>query len=405
MTVINSALPAGKNLSPSTLTKFLWWLATAEKELLKDSLADSNRYRIIGMTVMSTWLFATASWSFFFSTFLSSYTAAIGLGCFMGWIILTIDRALIKGITSTNKRKLAPLVLRALLAITIGSFMAQPALLFMFDKEIKLQTSLDNEKKKLLKQTELDSLFANQQRELTAHKNQLSTELNKYYAAVIQSRNNFLAETDGSGGSGKIGIKDIALAKKNEYLQIKQEYESASKFLTPAMDSINHSLRMIEHTKKQEADNFIQYLNNGFLTRIESLNNLLQKNRALQYRYYLLLFILILIELCPVLAKTFLPTLVYDEKLHLREKMEIKIAQQNIAHTTQLSTIYNTLSFESNQNAIQQFFSISNGIKTDKINSLCKDWSSDPTQTWDSTWIQVKNEIISCQESGVKDNT
>ena len=82
----------------------------------------------------------------------------------MGFIIITIDRALIKGITNAdsyrhNKQKLAPLLFRAILAITICTFMAQPAVLYMFDKEIKLQTSLDNEKKKMLKQQELVTLY------------------------------------------------------------------------------------------------------------------------------------------------------------------------------------------------------------------------------------------------------
>ena len=70
----------------------------------------------------------------------------------MGFIILTIDRALIKGITKFNKNKFTPLLFRGLLALTIGVFMAQPAILYMFNKEIKLQTSLDNEKKKMQKQ-------------------------------------------------------------------------------------------------------------------------------------------------------------------------------------------------------------------------------------------------------------
>ncbi len=63
----------------------------------------------------------------------------------MGFIILTIDRALIKGMNKFNKNKITPLLLRSILAITLGTFMAQPAILFMFDKEIRLQASLDNE--------------------------------------------------------------------------------------------------------------------------------------------------------------------------------------------------------------------------------------------------------------------
>ncbi len=66
----------------------------------------------------------------------------------MGGIILSIDRALIKGISRNNKKKAIPLLFRTLLALTIGLFMAQPALLYLFDKEIKVQVSIDNEQRK-----------------------------------------------------------------------------------------------------------------------------------------------------------------------------------------------------------------------------------------------------------------
>ena len=109
----------------------------------------------------------------------------------MGFIILTIDRALIKGIIKFNKRKFAPLLFRGLLALTIGTFMAQPAVLYMFDKEIKLQTSLDNEKKKQLKRQELDILFKNQKDELTQQKDGIKKELTDKYGAVANARANF----------------------------------------------------------------------------------------------------------------------------------------------------------------------------------------------------------------------
>ncbi|MEO6253620.1 MAG: DUF4407 domain-containing protein, partial [Ferruginibacter sp.] len=147
----NIAVSQRESYNPTQFTEFLWWLSTAEKEILVDSVVDRNRYRIIGMTVLATWAFASFTWTYFFSTIVDSVLLAIALGLFMGFIMLTIDRALIKGITKFNKQKLAPLLFRGLLALTIGTFMAQPAVLYMFDKEIKLQTSLDNEKKKILK--------------------------------------------------------------------------------------------------------------------------------------------------------------------------------------------------------------------------------------------------------------
>ena len=57
----------GDSYAPGRFTKFLWWLSTAEEELLKDAVIDRNRYAITGMTVLGTWLFATLAWTYFFS--------------------------------------------------------------------------------------------------------------------------------------------------------------------------------------------------------------------------------------------------------------------------------------------------------------------------------------------------
>src|SRR6476660_10449096 len=101
----NYAFSQRESYAPSQFTEFLWWLSTAEKEILVDSVIDRNRYRIIGMTVLATWAFATFTWTYFFSTIVDSILLAAGLGLFMGFIILTIDRALLKGITEFNKKK------------------------------------------------------------------------------------------------------------------------------------------------------------------------------------------------------------------------------------------------------------------------------------------------------------
>ncbi|HEX2682995.1 MAG TPA: DUF4407 domain-containing protein, partial [Ferruginibacter sp.] len=326
----NIALSQRETYTPTPFTTFLWWLSTAEKEILIDSVVDRNRYRIIGMTVLATWGFASFTWTYFFSTIVESVLLAIALGLFMGFIILTIDRALIKGITKFNKQKLAPLLFRGLLALTIGTFMAQPAVLYMFDKEIKLQISLDNEQKKIKKQQELITLYKTPKEVLVKQGAELRSELDKKYADVNKARENFLAETDGSGGSGKVGIKDIAIAKRNEYQKLDNEYQALLKQMQPRLDSNDVALKEIDNKIKAGEANFVGYLNDGFLTRVEALSNLLKNSPALQFRYYLIVFILMLIELMPVIAKTMLPSGSYDEKVKLREELEIEIARSNI---------------------------------------------------------------------------
>ncbi|MEO6328105.1 MAG: DUF4407 domain-containing protein, partial [Ginsengibacter sp.] len=313
--------------------------------------------------------------------------------------ILTIDRALIKGITRFNKNKFTPLLFRGLLALTIGIFMAQPALLFMFDKEIKMQTSLDNEKRKMHKRDELDALYKTRKDELTNQKIQLQSALDKKYEDVLKARENYIAEADGSGGTGKIGIKDIALAKKNEYEKLDAEYNSLSEVYQQKINYVDTELKGIQEDIKKEQGVFTGYFNDGFLTRIEALNNLIKSNGALQFRYYLLVVILLLIELMPVIAKTLLPSGVYDEKVRLREEMETEIARSNISKEQQLKELYNSMAKTNDEEAITAFFSITKEDKNEKIKAFSKKWRDENHETFDGLWTKMKREILSKQEN------
>ena len=395
----NIALSQRESYEPSQFSLFLWWLSTAEKEILTDAVIDRNRYLIIGMSVMATWLFASFTWTYFFYTIVTSLLAAVFLGLFMGFIILTIDRALIKGITKFNKRKFTPLLFRGLLALTIGTFMAQPAVLYMFDKEIKLQTSLDNENKKMVKRQELDTLYKTQKEAFLRNKEAAKTDMNVKYEAVNAARNNFLSEIDGSGGTGKVGIKDIAIAKRNEYQKLDTEFQALLKTEQPKIDSAEKGLRDIETKIKTEEANFTNYLNNGFLTRVEALNNLIKDNPALQFRYYLIVFILMLIELMPVIAKTILPSGSYDEKVRLREEMEMVIANSNIKKEQELKEWYNKAAFENDKEAITAFFALTKDDKTQKMKEMSQKWKEDNLQTFDIFWEKIKKEILTKQEN------
>ena len=399
MSETNISISQRENYVPSWFSKFLWWLSTAEKEIIVDCAIDRNRFRIIGMTVLATWAFATLAWTYFFSTIIGNAFLFVALGLFMGFIILTIDRALIKGMTKFNKNKLAPFLFRGLLALTIGTFMAQPALLFMFNKEIKLQTSMDNEKKKMQKQNELDVLYKNRKEELIGQITQLKNELHKKYEDVGNARENYISESDGTGGTGKIGIKEIALAKKKEYEKLDSEYQDLFNTGEKKINELDKELQSIQEMVEKEEQQFATYFNDGFLTRIEALNNLIKNTAALQFRYYLLVIILLLIELMPVIAKTLLPSGTYDEKVKLKEEMEIEIARSNISKEQELKELYNTLAKSSDEEAIKTFFTITKDDKSEKIKAFSKKWLAENHQTFDGLWTKMKKEILSKQEN------
>lgn len=398
MSVQTAPMYAQDAYVPTQTDELLWWLATAEKELIKDCVVDSNRYRIIGMTVLATWIFASLAWTYFFSTVIDNVFLYVGSGLFMGFVILTIDRALIKGINQYNKRKFMPLIFRGALALTIGTFMAQPAILYMFDKEIKMQVSLDNEKRKLTKRNELDVLYKNRKDELLKEKMSLQKSLDVKYADVNTARDKFIAETDGSGGSGKVGIKDIALAKRNEYQKLDEEYKALQSTAQPRITAIDEELNGMEATiKKQEAD-FLQYLNTGFLTRIEAMNNLLKENGALQFRYYLILIILMLIELMPVIAKTLLPNGVYDEKVRQRELLEKTLVQESMDYEKDMKRLYNKLSMQHDTETMEEFFRMNKEEQKNKFNHLGKDWKRND-ENMQGFWARVKEQMISRPEN------
>lgn len=313
-----------ENYTPNNREKMLWWLSTAETELVKNAVVDRNRHAIIGMLMLGTWCFATLAWTYFFSTVIPELWKAALLGIFMGGIILSIDRALIKGIGIITRKIWVTLAFRGILAITIGLFMAQPALLFLFQKEVKLQASLDNEERINIKQQAIEKRLKAEKERLNKEKQAISASLNILYREMVATQNAFIQETDGTGGSGKLGLKTIALAKKERADKAEKRYQEALANLSPLQQQIDSSLQRIEQNTQMELARFEGLLNNGFITQIEALNHLIKNNDAVAYRYYLLVTLLLLIELMPVIAKLLLPTGTYQ--VHAKKKEEQEIA-------------------------------------------------------------------------------
>jgi hypothetical protein len=384
---------------PSRWTRFLWWLSTAEEELLQDCVVDRNRYAIVGMTVLGTWSFATLAWTYFFSTVVANVWIAVLLGIFMGGMILTIDRALIKGISKSNKKRWVPLAFRGMLALVIGLFMAQPALLYLFNKEIHVQISLDNEQRKKDKRQKQDSVFYAERTILEQQKNKIQGELNARYAEVAAARDAFTAETDGTGGSKKIGLKDIAQAKQKTYEKLDADYQQKETGTGPQLQRIDGSIAAIDAAIQKEQASFETLLNDGFITRIEALNHLVQQSTSVAFRYYLLVAILLLIELMPVISKTLLPEGSYDEKALLRENIEKELNRSNHRRELALKELYNETAFEQDTVFIKDFFAQTEQERKEKMMADLKTWKEEKTKSFDGLWDDMKRDMLTKQEN------
>jgi len=131
----------------------------------------------------------------------------------------------------------------------------------------------------------------------------------------------------------------------------------------------------------------------------KTMSHLLKNNNALQFRYYLIVFILMLIELMPVIAKTLLPSGSYDEKVQLRELMEIDMARSNIRKEQELKELYNQLALNHDKEAITAFFNLTKEDRLEKMSAFSKKWKDDQHQSFDGLWEKMKKEIFTKQEN------
>ena len=101
-----------------------------------------------------------------------------------------------------------------------------------------------------------------------------------------------------------------------------------------------------------------------------------------------------LIELMPVIAKTILPSGSYDEKVKLREEMEIEIANSNIRKEQKLKELYNQMAFEQDSGFMQQFFADAKEERNKKMRDKLQRWKKNEDQSFDSVWTDLKKNFL-----------
>jgi hypothetical protein len=158
------------------------------------------------------------------------------------------------------------------------------------------------------------------------------------------------------------------------------------------------ALTAIDQQIIQEQQAFNQLLNNGFLTQIEGLNNLLKTSTALQTRYWLLLILLLLIELMPVIAKSILPIGTYDKKVKSREEIEATILQANQQHEIDLKLHYNQLAFSADKELLETFFTETQKKRIDLLKTERDDWKDTDEKSFNSFWKNMKKNLLTKQE-------
>ena len=147
----------------SCFTRFLWFVAGADIEMLSLCPLDYKKYEAIGMTILMTSLVGFAAGSSAAWSFTEDALWTLVFGMFWSLLIFSINRSLVVTLKKDPYKKsyyVLPLVFRGFLAILVAGIMSIPLELLVFNGFI--QNDIENYKSDLLKQQHQDSFDAQQ---------------------------------------------------------------------------------------------------------------------------------------------------------------------------------------------------------------------------------------------------
>lgn len=289
---------------------FIWCSGISPDIVLECDSKEQIKYVNIGIVILAVALLAVFSSTFFLS-FAFDVTGAsfnllyLPIGIIWGFIILSLDRAIVSTINKKDKfiLQISKAIPRFLLALMIGLVVATPLEFKIFEKEIN--TVIDAE---VLEIVQEDKAFQ--------FKNELEhLETQVVDAEEIYLRDKQMYEDEVEGR--KSGIPGRG-SRANEYM--KNELASLAK-LNILKDSLNiFKERMIDYESDIDWDEeVLEYRNYhvGVLDRVHALY-------SLGYTHTLIAVLFILIELLPLLIKLMSPSGSYEEISENVQTLSIK---------------------------------------------------------------------------------
>jgi hypothetical protein len=319
------------------MKKFFWWCAGADDTILeKCSKSEHIKYAGIGATVLFTGLLASISGGYALYTVFDTLPMAITFGLLWGAVIFNLDRFIVSTLRKEGKfwKELLQVTPRIFLALVLAVVISKPLELKIFDKEIQAilkekQAELAIEHKSLVgKQfAEVDSVKA----DIAAIRQEVDAKLqerNKLYEIVA-------AESDGTGGTGKVGKGPIYEEKKQQYDKVDEELKllqaDALARIQLKEQRIADLMKQYDTTVAEGQESFSNY--DGLMARINALDKL----PWLPVFFITLLFICL--ETAPIFTKLISSKGPYDDILkgveHERTTQEMqRVAERQKQYDT-----------------------------------------------------------------------
>lgn len=264
---------------PKGGTKFLWWCAGADAEILKySSYSDHVKYEGIGGVVLATGFMAALSMGFAMHTIFGVWAITISIAIAWALIVFNLDRFIVSstgkgdGDSSISGKEWLNATPRLIMAILLGITISAPLETQIFSNEIKREWKLSMDQLALSKSYEVLQAENKNQIEKIEEYNIKKKEVSDQKITWEKANQAWEDQMQGRTGTGVgRGERTIALEKVRDVEKIKLDTLTSQLSKLEKIRSVNKDLikhkqdSVMDLTKKEQA---------GFLDQIMMLERL-----------------------------------------------------------------------------------------------------------------------------------
>jgi hypothetical protein len=392
-------------VAPRKLSNFLWWCAGTVPETLRLYPTEKAKYEGIGGAVLTTGVLA------FLSGFYAIYTTiatgpfsiliAIGFGAVWGLAIFNLDRYIVSSLRKPTdpgirwRQRLSatwlPLLPRLGLAIVIGVTVSKPLELRLFHGAIESQSEINRDRAVAAKRASLtESTRLNELRLEWAGINQ------GIAAAESQARSvedDFRKEADGTGGSRRYGYSDVARIKEAAATQARQLATETRTKLEVRQQQEQMEMDKLTAEIEPQVAAFRQALTGDFLTKMTALSDLSSSSRSVWWISAFVTFLIVGIEITPVLVKLLSPVGPYDVKLDAMNSVETVESILKRDTATRIVSHHYSLVEKAERQADDEFLEIRTTLASSELDRKAQQWKKARVEETGVTMEQLVGEV------------
>lgn len=301
---------------------FLWWCAGADLTTLKLTPTDHTRFTALGMMMMIVPCLACVSGTFFLTEtlHLSPFAAAAG-GCAWACIVFVLDR-LILTFHRKGRHEFLRAVPRLVLSVSLALLIGEPLLVKLFQAEINLELKQKGQTVVTDARGKAEARFQTERKTLLDANGDLQKRIDDLKQLRDEKEAAVINEIEGTVGSGIKGEGPAARQKQQAFTEAKAAYEQTREELTPQITQNKRRLGELQTAIDDEVKIITesQSVSGGLMASHQALFSIVKREPGAAMTYVPLFFIMLLIEVSPLVSKLSFPASEYDKQLTLREK-------------------------------------------------------------------------------------